>query len=100
MTLPGSAWDKPGTACDPREAMPSSMDTVPQPPGEVGALGGGRREASPVGYSLGCPHRPQGFLALQVLKEAHFVFYGGSPYRPPVSVGKCPCKIIQGFSLL
>lgn len=35
------------------------------------------------------PEGPQGFLTLQVLKEAHFVFYGGSPCRPAVSAGKC-----------
>lgn len=51
----------------------------------------------------GCSRGPdglQGFLTLQVIKEVHFVFYGGSPYRPPVSVDKCPWKFTQDCSFV
>jgi len=86
MTLPGSSWDKPGAAHDPREAMRSLMDTAYQPPGAVGAWVGDRVRLVEVITAWGCSHgpdRPQGFLPLQVLKEAYFLFYGGSPHRLP-----------------
>lgn len=69
-------------------------------PGGGGCLGGGRGEADRGGYSLGMltgPRQTSRFSYLQVLKEAHFVFYGGSPHRPPVSVNKCSCKFTQDF---
>lgn len=90
---------QPGTACDPQGGHHER--TLSQCPwGVVGAWVGAGQRLVKVVTACGCsqgPDRPQGFLTLQVLKEAHFVFYGGSPYRPPVSVDKHPCKFTQDF---
>lgn len=98
MTLPGSSWDSQALHGTPKKAITNGH--CPVPLGVVGAWVGAGGRLVKVVTACGCsqgPDRPQGFLTLQVLKEAHFVFYGGSPYRPPVSVDKHPCKFTQDF---
>lgn len=96
MTLPGSVWYKPGAG-----GRPSLMDTVLPPPGALGDSWG-QREADGAGCRLGVLTGPKGTPGLSSttsIKEAHFVFYGGSPCRPAVSVVSVSESLLSTSSL-